>query len=187
MTDIDMYNRQFTDVVSLSDKQFTVSVQRMLQTSDPSTTLYDTGRRLFSSLLSKEDDLISSTPLEACYYWTLSCSSFFSGQLVFLSNTFPIRCKKLLPERLFPGDDSKIYDLSFLRHNTMYYADKKNNGKLLHPLADLFFISDDNELILVDITGGNKEKVNNKKNGLTEWIENEQQNIPSYKLKGVNS
>lgn len=189
--DIDNPNRQFSDVVSLKDNKFTVSVKKLMSITDPNINVYETGRDLFKKRL-RGPDLISSTPLEACYYWTLACRSALNRKIELLAANencaelvYKNCCKQLLPGRLFPGDNSSNYDFSFLQHNTIYYADEYNNGKPSHPLANLFFISDNNELVLVGITGGNKDKVKVKKKRLTDWIKKEQKNIPLYKLKGV--
>ena len=89
---------------------------------------------------------------------------------------------------MFPKDNSSIYDLSFLEYDTIYYANEKINGLASHPLADLFFISNKNELVLVDITGGDDKKVSKKKKKLVKWINENKEKIfkdNKYKLRGV--
>jgi hypothetical protein len=70
--------------------------------------------------------------------------------------------------RLFPATNSSKYALDFLKKSTMYYANERNdtdvNGTLTHPLVDLFFLSDKDELVLVDITGGGSREVKEEKN-----------------------
>ena len=145
--DSDDFSKQFSDVFSLSDDELTVSIKKLIKFSDPNIKVYETGRELFKKRLTSSD-LISSTPLEVSYYWTLSCASALYGQIKFYKNViYKIRCEQLLARRLFPEMDNKVYDLSFLKPNIIYYADEKNDGKLLHPSADLFFLSDNNELV----------------------------------------
>eukprot|EP01042_Synura_sphagnicola_P002626 gene2626-3176_t len=60
----------------------------------------------------------------------------------------------------------------------MYYADEsKDKVKTPHPLADFFFVSDNKELVLVDISEGRGKMVRRKEKNLTKWIAQETQNI----------
>ena len=173
-------SRHFFDVVSLPGGLFTVSIERLLQFYDKNYEIYNIGRYLFRNSLGNTD-LFSETPLEAAYYWSLSCRSALSGTVEFDPNLyFPIRCKSLKPGRLFPNTDSSVYNLEFLEPDTFYYANEKNaNCKCTHPLADLFFVSKD-QLVLVDITGGNKRNVKQKQINLMNWIMKERQYFPIY-------
>ena len=57
-----------------------------------------------------------------------------------------------------------------------------------HPLADFFFISNKNELVLVDITSGDDKTVSSKKNKLVNWINENKEKIlndNNYTLCGV--
>jgi hypothetical protein len=120
------------------------------------------------------------------------------GEIEFTDNcAVEIRCDKLEAGRLFPGTDSSEYELQFLEKGTMYYADEnskapntttKVKGKPPHPLADMFFLSDDNELVLIDITAGGSDIVAKKVTNLAAWIEKEQNKLRDeykYKLRGV--
>ena len=50
----------------------------------------------------------------------------------------------------------------------------------------MFFLSDNNQLVLVDITEEKDLKIiNNKKKDLNDWINREQSNIPQYQLAGI--
>jgi len=122
--DSDDYNRQFYDVFSLSDDKITIGIERLLSIVDPNLEgliiiiitiifyyyyyvllyllVYKTGRDLFSKRF-RGLDLISSTPLEASYYWTLSCASALKNEIKFLTGTseyndviYDISCKQLL-------------------------------------------------------------------------------------------
>lgn len=55
--------------------------------------------------------------------------------------------------------DSSVYNLDFLKNGVMYYTDERVGGKPSHPLADLFFITEANELVLVDVYGGMSKKM----------------------------
>jgi hypothetical protein len=179
-------DRQLSDVVSLPGGRITVSVLNLLSKYDPMNKVYGIGRTLFRGQLVLSPDLISGSPLEAAYYWTLACRSATSKVLEFPHVTYSIDCKDLIPARLFSGTDSSLYNLDFLKHGIIYYSDEKVHGRPTHPLADLFFITKDNELVLVDIYGGmSMDGLRDKRKDLTVWIKTEQVKIPHYKLRGV--
>ena len=133
-------------------------------------------------------DFRSQTPLEAAYSWTLSCSSALHMTLHFLRRevAFMFECKELLPGRLFPQTDSSEYDKSFpaVKHDVMYYI-KERNGHHTHPLADMFFCTKKDELVLVDVTGGNDNVVKEKMERLAQWIRQEQPKVSKFTLHGV--
>ena len=54
-----------------------------------------------------------------------------------------------------------------------------------NPLADLFFLSNEDELVLIDITGEGESTARNKVKDLEEWIKKEKNKIPQYKLLGI--
>jgi len=195
----DFIHQQLADVVSLPEGRITVSVPRLLEMRHPEIDVYATGRDLFDRLLSSSG-FVSGSPLEAAYYWTLSCHSAISHSLNFEHlESYLIKCNCLMPSRLFLGSDSSNYDLSFLKPNIMYYADERVGGRTAHPIADLFFITRDDKLVLIGIYGGNKRAaVWEKKDKLVNWIAREQSripkkkendvelpNIPKYKLEGI--
>jgi len=185
VSDDNTSDKQYSDIVVLRDETISVSVMKLLSIKDPNYFVYFTGRDLFANCL-EESDLLSSTPLEAAYYWTLSCRSALNGKIKFCrgGDIFYIRCNDLEAGRLFPGTNSSEYALDFLKKGTMYYANERN-GKDTHPLADLFFLSDDDELVLVDITGGGSATAFEKVEKLTTWIQNEQSNLSKFQLRGV--
>ena len=120
----------------------------------------------------------------AAYIWTLSTRSAIVGRLNFYEDVFTIQCSQLAPARLFPGDDSSICDTAFLRQDVLYYADERN-GKPTHPLADIFFITRKQQLVLVDVAGGDDNKVMQKRKNLLAWIEACGGCINGYTLHGV--
>lgn len=140
----------------------------------------------FHNLLWSSPDLLSDVPLEAAYNWSLSCMSAMQGKLLFSSRLFYIECKKLLPGRLFPTDDSSSYDETFaeVKHNVVYFA-RERDGRPTHPLADIFFCTKEGEIVLVDVTGGNNDVVERKVDRLARWIEQEQPKVTGLSLHGV--
>ncbi len=175
--------RQMVDLQVVGNDLLTTSLDKLLVNSDPNVKVFNAGQRIFYSMLTW-DDYLSSTPLVAAYIWTLSTRSAIVGCLGFYENEFTIQCSQLEPARLFPGDDSSICDTSFLRQDVLYYADERN-GKPTHPLADIFFITDEQQLVLVDVAGGDDNKVMQKRNNLLAWIEACGGCINGYTLHGV--
>ncbi len=70
-----------------------------------------------------------------------------------------------------------------MKVNVIYYADEpreheKDDGALNHnretkhtlPIADLFFITKDNKLVLIDLTGGGKLVVSKKYRDKVDWM-----------------
>lgn len=108
-----------------------------MKLSDPKVEVYTTGAELFLNSLTSPD-LLSYTPLEAAYYWTLFCRSFLDGTIDFGDNIkFSIKCKSLKSGCMFPDSNSSNYVFDFLEYNTMYYVNERN-GLDTHRLADFF-------------------------------------------------
>jgi hypothetical protein len=105
--------------------------------------------------------------------------------------TFKIDCRALMPGRLFPSNNSSDYKLDFLKmkgaETTIFFVDERNDGKSTHPLADMFYLSGNNQLVLLDIIGSsNHDAIQNKLYNLRDWISRHKNNsdIP-YVLRGV--
>jgi hypothetical protein len=173
--------------------QLTASILQLLtmKVSDDDDHPYNTGRDLFRKYL-YESDVFAHTPLEISYYWALSVLAEREKVIRFIpgesETTFHKKCKALKPGRLFPGTNSSEYDLKFLNSKdaktAIFYADKKHDGIDTHPLADMFFVSDGNQLVLVDITGsGNYETIHRKLAKLNDWISNHSTSICGGKNK----
>ncbi len=175
--------RQMVDLQVVGDDLLSTSLDKLLVSRDPNIEVYNEGRIIFNSMLAW-DDYLSSTPLEAAYIWTLATRSAIVGRLNFYEDEFTIKCSQLAPARLFPGDDSSICDTAFLRQDVLYYADERN-GKPTHPLADIFFITRKQQLVLVDVAGGDDNKVMQKRKNLLAWIEACGGCINGYTLHGV--
>ena len=180
--------RQVDDVVVIPGERISSGLRKLLTMTDPNFPVYDSGHNLFTRQLTSVDhDLLAHTPLQAAYYWTVSCESSLNGKIQFIegANAFFIKCKQLKAGRLFRGDNSSIYDKSFsdLKRDVMYYADEDHNGLATHPLADIFFCTTQNELVLVDITGGQNAEI--KKDKLANWIDQQQGNVTDFELHGV--
>jgi hypothetical protein len=174
--------RQITNIVVLPNSYVSTTITNLLKIYDPGNPVFKTGQALFGrSLTATNTDIMSGTPLETAYYWTLSCTSAAKGYIEFTSQfsakKFTIKCEDLVPGRLFQGTNSSDYDVSFLQKSKIYYAHEKLESIPPHPLADLFFLSDKNELVLVDISGGNLEGAIEKLKKLTDWIKREEAKI----------
>jgi hypothetical protein len=176
--------------------QLTASILQSLtmKVSDDDDHPYNKGRELFRKYL-YDSDVFAHTPLEISYYWALSALAEREKVILFIQekseSEFPKECKALKPGRLFPGTNSSEYDLNFLKSEdaktTIFYADKKHDGIDTHPLADMFFVADNNKLVLVDFTcSGNNETIHGKLAKLNDWISNHTTSICSnYRLDSI--
>jgi hypothetical protein len=173
-------SQQISDVVVLPNKRLTCSLNRLLTVDDPKIRVFRDGRRLF--VIKIRDDIqgadyLSSGPLEAAYYWSISSRAAKFERILFHKSEFLIRCKHLKPGRLFPKDKAGVYNVSKLLPDTIYYVDERE-GKPTHPLCDMFFITEpignQRELVLIDITGGGAGAVLTKVTKLNSWIAKEQ-------------
>jgi hypothetical protein len=167
--------------------QLTANILQLLtmKVSDDDDHPYNKGRDLFFKYL-RDSDMFANTPLEISYYWALSVRAEREKVIRFIpgesETTFHKECKALKPGRLFPGTNSSEYDLKFLVNEdaktTIFYVDEAHDGLGTHPLADMFFVSDDNKLVLVDIAGsGNYENIHSKLAKLNDWISNHSTSI----------
>jgi hypothetical protein len=184
---IDTNERQISDIVGLPDGSISVSLMKLLTMDDPNFGVFSTARHLFQNVftLGSSEDLISSTPLERAYLWSLACASSFNRKLKLGSNIFKFVCNNIKPGRIFPGADKSVYDLNKLEPHILYYAIARN-GEPTHPLADLFFRTTDNEIVLIDIFGGGStNSTENKINNLKNWIGTEQSKNSKFVLRGV--
>jgi hypothetical protein len=173
-------SQQISDVVVLPNKRLTCSLDRLFTLMDPKIPVFDVGRLLFDRKIKNNIegvDYLSSGPLEAAYYWSISSRAAKFRRLQFHQSIFTFHCKHLKPGRLFPKDKAGVYNVSKLLPNTIYYVDDRE-GKPTHPLCDMFFITelDDSsrELVLIDITGGGAGTVLTKVTKLNSWIAREQ-------------
>jgi hypothetical protein len=155
--------------------------------SYPKAKCYYQGRSLFVEALktTEEADLLANTPLERAYLWSLSCQSAVTGIIEFFASEklYNFRCESIASKRLFPIMDDQDYDCSCLKNNVLYYAEEKINGKPSHPLADLFFRSDDGEIVLIDIGGGNNQNIAEKVKTHIDWIAREQPMSKNAQIK----
>ena len=158
------------------DRLITCNLQTLLGLQDPKIEPFNVGKDLFlTALQTEKTDLLSSTPLAYAYFWTLACESALTGRVRFDSELeFKIKCKQLKKYRSFK-DHSTELDLDCVKQmksNVMYYADEpkpypSSEGETSgsndsHPIADLFFVTEDDELVLIDVTGGNQNTVQTK-------------------------
>jgi hypothetical protein len=79
--------------------------------------------------------------------------------------------------------DNQDYDCGRLKNNVLYYAEEKIDGKSSHPLAQLFFRSDDGEIVLIDIGEGNNENIAEKVKMHIDWIAREQPMSKNVQIK----
>ena len=182
MTDdqVEDVGRGLNHLVVCANETLSTPVLRLLSFTDTNrqlNSIYVKGRDRFKRLF-KSTDLLCNHPLEEAYLWTLSCHSAFAEELTFgiyegQEKKFQIHCTDIQPARIFPKHDIKDCDVSFLDPHIMYYANEPGRGDQnhSHPHADMFFRTSDDELVLIEITGGAKPSaVENKIKNLEETI-----------------
>lgn len=183
MPDTDViWARQVSDLM-IVDSKVTANLTTLLQMADPNPefAVYNEGRNLFGRVV-HGDDYLAAEPLEAAYAWALSCSAAINRTLMFSSDVqVQFTCRRLTAGRLFAGIDHSVYDTGLLEPGTMYYVDERN-GKPTHPLADIFFRSDDNQIVLIDITGGNSHLVKQKLAAHRRWSTRQQRKHEEIKF-----
>ena len=167
---------QIRDVVVIRaagpSNKLTSSLRRLLTIDDKEYPVYSDGRDRIDTVLRGATDYLSATPLETSYAWTLSCRSARAGFLKFTkgSTRFDIKCAMLKAGRFFAGDDTTKYAAQTLTENVIYYVDE-GPGKETHPLADLFFRTKSNEVVLIDVGGSLVDReILKKRNNLQAWI-----------------
>eukprot|EP01035_Chromulina_nebulosa_P023356 gene23356-30266_t len=173
-----------TFLTSFESGLISASLRSLLNSKEPEIRVYETGKYLFIAML-KRSDIIDSTPLETAYMWVLSTKSAIAGDLTFLFRPFTFKCKQIQARRLFPINNTSIVDTSILRENVLYHAMERNGLGTHHPLADLFFITGNKELVLVDISAGNELNVQMKMMNMLKWIEGNGGLANSYNFCGV--
>ena len=118
-------------------------------------------------------DVLASTPLECAYVWTIATQSARYGKLKFGQFSFCIACKEILGGRLFDSNDRGSFNMQEAKNlskDTIYYADESKRGKASHPFGDIFFRTDRDEIVLIDITGTvGRSKFDKKGRKLAEW------------------
>jgi hypothetical protein len=104
-------NQQISDVIVLPNRKISCSFERLLSMRDPMSDVYGAGAIKFASSIEGEivSDYSSASPLEAAYYWSISSRAAFDKGLEFHKSIFKIDCEDLVPDQLFPGDNSSVY------------------------------------------------------------------------------
>jgi len=133
--------------------------------------------------------LLSRESLEVIYFWAFATYSAIEGTLDFGYSSNLSRCAHLRPGRLFPTDVlTPQYDITTMEHKiVLHFTDDRGPGKLQtsDPLADLFFISAEGELVLVDITSGDASVVGKKVQRLEGWANQFNKDGRSVVARGV--
>ena len=177
--------RGLTHLIVLPNGRISTTLLRLLTFQDEDSELraiYAQGQQRFRRAILNSADTLSGQPLEEAYLWTLSCQSVSVGKLVFTDikrnvMTFDFKCTSIKSSRIFPSDDTTNFDISHLQHNTMYYANELKRGGTVpqtHPLADMFFRTKNDHLVLIDVKGANLDAVNKKVKHLARTISNMQ-------------
>lgn len=154
--------------------------------------LYVAGRNRFTKVLfTEEKQLLAASPLEAAYAWALSCRAYVDG-LKLGGPSLEIACKRLRGGRLFKTTSKNFFTHpKDLDEHTMYYARENEPGikryRSSHPLCDIFFKTEDKELVLIDVTGGGWDMAKKKREKLRKWIIKKKAELVGHgKLTGLH-
>lgn len=159
------------------------------------TSVYQSASELLVEILSSStyDDVYSSTPLEAMFHWVLSVFAEYCGFIDFgymWVGMVEFECKDFKRKRLFKTDKYSSFDVSTLKKDTYYIADEMSvsldGGNLVcHPLCAAYFITNKNELIMIDFYhGSNESHIREKMRNLEAFFAKYQVKIP-YTLRGI--
>ena len=183
--DVIEWSKDIPDVVlvnhgdgDVTGRLVTSDLRTLLTFVDPVNNVFNTGRRMFSSYLTQTsvEDYLSSDPLEVAYAWVLATDSAVTGSISFTDiHSYSISCKDICFGRLFPIDTAGEIPQSLLeglRADVLYLVDERRKGQAKHPLADLFFLTETKQLVLVSVTGSSdKKSVQSRRNKLEKWIQ----------------
>jgi hypothetical protein len=175
-----------SDIIAIEpNRLITCTVDRLLNFKDPKVQLYNDGRDLFNLALTKNKaDMLSGTSLEYAYIWVLACDSALGGDIQFNEEvSFPIKCKRLVKGSLFQGGNTALNKefVQQMENNIMYYANEprehetdaetKQRDEEKRHSHPVYFLTEDDELVLVDVTGGDINAVKDKLKEMASWLE----------------
>ena len=192
------WSRDIPDLVLVNNgdvtkRLVTSDLRTLLTFVDPVNQVFNRGRNMFRSILTSDavDDYLSSNPLEVCYAWVLATESALCGSISFTDDhCYSITCKDIIFGRIFPTDTAGEWTQSHLdglRTDVLYMVDERRKGQAKHQMADLFFLTEAKQLVLVSVTGsGDKTSVQKRRNKLEKWIQEcEGVGIGGYSLHGA--
>ena len=143
-------------------------------------------------------DVFTSTPLELAYAWSLLCRSYARKALTLPGGTkedFSIKAVKFAFGRLVDGPrpEDNLINLDKIAKETIYVVAEKGRTDSLnssqvsrhnHPCFDIFFLSDEDELVVIDVYGGiNQDSARDKLSKLDAWIERHGATLSNKGLK----
>jgi len=174
--------RGLNDLIVLPNGKISMPVSHLVSIDDAAVPVFKVGGARFRGLLASED-LPSSTPLEEAYLWVLACRLAVCTKVAFHQVVFNAKCTGIQAGRIYltqsqaPGRNQMI-NLHELEVDVLYYANEPGRGPCMytHPLADMWFrTTNGKDVVLIDITGGNKAGVRTKKENFRTHIPRLQQ------------
>ena len=186
---------QLHNVIVLPNQKISLELETLLSSSDPELSVYSHGRHRFSACFDRYH-ASQGRPLEEAFTWTLACRAARENELNFLSKCFKVSCTKIAGTRIFDDNTMESFNpdhLKVLESGVVYFANEPGRGdaKDSHPLVDIMIRTDDNELILIDVTASplrSTSKSGSKVGKLKAFIEEHQGTVlqqAQLKLHGV--
>eukprot|EP01042_Synura_sphagnicola_P000934 gene934-1049_t len=174
---IEEWKNDIHNIVAISDKLITYNLEALMEFKDEQIFEYVEGVSLFCTLLNSVHPYFKLIyPLEASYVWTLSCFAEVNGFIQFFdaSPRFVIKCISLS----YVGSDSEEVLTGGLKNGAMHYPSMYGKKvETVHPMFDLYFKSDDSQLVFLSITGSGPLRTEKKREELSNWIERQGRNF----------
>eukprot|EP00930_Biecheleria_cincta_P087442 TRINITY_DN76673_c0_g1_i1.p1 TRINITY_DN76673_c0_g1~~TRINITY_DN76673_c0_g1_i1.p1 ORF type:complete len:639 (+),score=120.71 TRINITY_DN76673_c0_g1_i1:92-2008(+) len=181
-SDGEVQEQRYSAVVSL-EKTLTAPLEVLLRDADPDDTdrlLFEQCQSLFMEAFGTAD-FASGSVLERAYLWTLACKTTRPGSIRFCSVRPSFECKQVAAARIFKDNALMLDNVKALKQNTLYYADEKGKS---HPLADMWLLSQDNVLFLLEVSGtSNVDGANKTVTRLKDALEG--QDLDSLSVDGI--
>jgi hypothetical protein len=186
--------RQESNLVVLPNDKISASLVRLLENYDTNVPVYKNGALLFrNKAFLASGDSLSSTPLEAAYVWTLAVRLATEKTVKFCQRFDNENIVKIAAARLFRSTDPGKPDIAAIKAmhtDTLYYAAEKDGlseHKNTHPRADIWFRTPSNQIVLIDVFGGQNatslaEKVENLQTLINDWNTNPLFKKQEYKI-----
>jgi hypothetical protein len=159
------WEHRVSDLVVLPNDKITSSLPSLLQMHDPECHIYSRGSRHFHNFMEQG---LSGYPLEAAYAWVLGVRLEKMKEVQFRKHgpTFEVSgCKNLSPYRILVGESSAldVNKIKKLEKGVLYRTNETTKGETSQRNVDIWFLTEADELVLVDVYCGNLEKTAKKK------------------------
>eukprot|EP00049_Salpingoeca_infusionum_P016815 m.349280 g.349280 ORF g.349280 m.349280 type:complete len:1174 (-) comp16150_c0_seq6:261-3782(-) len=164
--DDSFFGKNMESIVTLPSGKLGYHFSEMFARGMPDDIVYAAGlKRMKHVILNSSNGWLESTPLEEAYTWVLSVDATTNGCLCF-ANTKEFECQigRVEAGRIFPGTDRAVFRFGHIDPQVFYFAHEQGRVQQAiddmsldsHPAADMFFLTTEGTLVLIDVTGGDE-------------------------------